>query len=70
MTGQDRLRRPVDLDWTLGDLVEHRAAEHGDRVALRSADGAVVSYSSLATAWPVSARCSPTAWGSAPGSAS
>lgn len=48
MTDQARLRRPADLDWTLGDLVERRADEHGDRVALRSGDGAVVSFASLA----------------------
>lgn len=49
MNGQARLRRPVNLDWALGDLVDHRAAEHGDRVALRSGDDAVVSFASLSS---------------------
>jgi len=48
MTDQARLRRPADLDWTLGVLVERRAAEHGGRVALRSGDGVTVSFADLA----------------------
>lgn len=49
------LRRAPDLDWTLGDLVERRAAEHGDRIALRfgdahtaPADAASVTFGDLA----------------------
>jgi len=48
MTDQARLRRPADVDWTLGELVERRAVDHGDRVALRSGDGVTVSYAQLA----------------------
>lgn len=48
MTGQASLRRPADVDWTLGELVERRATDRGDRVALRSGDGATVSYAELA----------------------
>jgi crotonobetaine/carnitine-CoA ligase len=43
-----RLRRAADLDWTLGELVERRAAEHGDRVLLRFGDGQTLSYAELA----------------------
>jgi carnitine-CoA ligase len=43
-----RLRRPADLDWTLGELVERRAAEHGDRVLLRFGDGQTLSFAGLA----------------------
>jgi crotonobetaine/carnitine-CoA ligase len=46
MTAQ--LRRAADLDWTLGELVERRAAEHGDRVLLRFGDGETLSYAGLA----------------------
>jgi carnitine-CoA ligase len=42
-----RLRRAADLDWTLGELVERRAAEHGDRVLLRFGDGQTLSYAGL-----------------------
>ena len=38
------LRRAADLDWTLGELVERRAAEHGDRVLLRFGDGQTLSF--------------------------
>jgi carnitine-CoA ligase len=44
-----RLRRAADLDWTLGELVERRAAEHGDRVLLRFGDGQALSFAALAT---------------------
>jgi crotonobetaine/carnitine-CoA ligase len=43
-----RLRRAADLDWTLGELVERRAAEHGDRVLLRFGDGQTLSFAGLA----------------------
>ncbi len=43
-----RLRRAADLDWTLGELLERRAAEHGDRVLLRFGDGETLSYAALA----------------------
>jgi crotonobetaine/carnitine-CoA ligase len=42
------LRRAADLDWTLGELVERRAAEHGDRVLLRFGDGQTLSFAGLA----------------------
>jgi carnitine-CoA ligase len=42
------LRRAADLDWTLGELVERRAAEHGDRVLLRFGDGRTLSFAELA----------------------
>jgi carnitine-CoA ligase len=42
------LRRAADLDWTLGELVERRAAEHGDRVLLRFGDGQTLSFAELA----------------------
>jgi crotonobetaine/carnitine-CoA ligase len=37
-TDRRSLRRARDLDWTIGELVERRAAEHGDRIALRFGD--------------------------------
>ena len=45
---REQLRRAADLDWTLGELVERRAAEHGDRVLLRFGDGETLSYAGLA----------------------
>jgi carnitine-CoA ligase len=47
MTG--RLRRAADLDWSLGELVERRADEHGRRVVLRSGDGEALSFADLAS---------------------
>jgi carnitine-CoA ligase len=43
------LRRAADLEWTLGELVERRADEHGPRVLLRSGDGQTLSFADLAT---------------------
>jgi crotonobetaine/carnitine-CoA ligase len=48
MSVPSRLRRRADLDWTLGTLVERRAAEHGGRIALRAGDGTALSYVELA----------------------
>ncbi|HEX6256037.1 MAG TPA: AMP-binding protein [Euzebyales bacterium] len=48
MSAQSRLRRRSDLDWTLGALIDRRAAEHGDRIALRAGDGTALSYAELA----------------------
>ncbi|MBW3604460.1 MAG: AMP-binding protein [Actinobacteria bacterium] len=42
------LRRPADLDWALGELVDRRAVDHGDRVALRDGGGASVTFTQLA----------------------
>jgi carnitine-CoA ligase len=44
-----RLRRAADLDWTLGELVERRAAEHRDRALLRFGDGQTMSFAELAS---------------------
>lgn len=42
------LRRPADLDWTLGQLIDDRASAFGDRAVLRSGSGRAISFAELA----------------------
>jgi crotonobetaine/carnitine-CoA ligase len=44
----DPARRPSDLEWTLGELIERRADDLGGRIVLRSPDEPALSFADVA----------------------